>query len=305
MLRRRPIRVTANRDDFISAYVDAGRWYKAEIAIIMLGAIGGLYIFKDILFDDPAPLVNSWPSVVVGLLAANILRLLSCLPLCTPRASTALFIVSIYIDVAWLMIIRAVAVNGRHDVLPIIVPVAFLASILIVHIRYAVLVPAMIIGYAMIVAIELTAVPNSRAGIFDLLTSGAIIVVPLISARFHEQQTRLTWERERLLDRLSTTDSLTGLANRRSFDTRIAETIDEGSAVALAILDVDMFKVLNDTLGHAAGDEALRTIGEYLTAETANPPTFAARLSGEEFVVVWSGLDRPEAGQKPSGYALG
>ncbi|WP_157436169.1 GGDEF domain-containing protein [Gordonia malaquae] len=279
-------------DEFMSAYVDAGRWYKAEIAIIMFGAVGGLYVFERLLFEDPAPMVNSWPSVMIGFGLANALRLASCFRWAVPTWSTALFITSVYIDVVWLMVIRAVAVNDGHDVLPIIVPVAFLASLLIVHIRYVILVPAMLAGFAMIAGIELFAVPSSGPGLFDLMTSGAIIVVPLISARFHEQQTRLTWERERRLDELSMTDALTGLANRRAFDARIAAALAEDSPVALAVLDVDDFKVLNDALGHAAGDDTLRTIGRFLTGSITDERVFAARLSGEEFAVVWSGSGR-------------
>ena len=292
MLRRA---VNPRSDAFVSAFVDAGRWYKAEIAIIMFGAVGGLYMFERLLFDDPAPMVNSWPSVVIGFGLANVLRLASCLRWAVPTWSTALFITSVYIDVVWLMVIRAVAVNGGHDVLPIIVPVAFLASLLIVHIRYMILVPAMLTGFVMIAAVELTAVPSSGPGMFDLMTSGAIIVVPLISARFHERQTRLTWERERRLDELSTTDALTGLANRRAFDSRIADALAQDSPVALAVLDVDEFKVLNDTLGHAAGDDTLRAIGQFLTDSITDERVLAARLSGEEFAVVWSGSDRSAA----------
>ncbi len=289
MLRRA---VNPRSDEFMSAYVDAGRWYKAEIAIIMFGAVGGLYVFERLLFEDPAPMVNSWPSVMIGFGLANALRLASCFRWAVPTWSTALFITSVYIDVVWLMVIRAVAVNDGRDVLPIIVPVAFLASLLIVHIRYVILVPAMLAGFAMIAGIELIAVPSSGPGLFDLMTSGAIIVVPLISARFHEQQTRLTWERERRLDELSMTDALTGLANRRAFDARIAAALAEDSPVALAVLDVDDFKVLNDALGHAAGDDTLRTIGRFLTGSITDERVFAARLSGEEFAVVWSGSGR-------------
>lgn len=277
--------------DFERVFVDAGRWYKAEIAVIMFVAVGGLYLVEPFLFDDPVPFVNQWGSVAVGFGLANMLRLASCLRRAVPAWSTWLFIVSILIDVAWLMTIRALADRGGYDILPIIVPVAFLASLLIVNIPYSILVPSMVLGLAMIAGIELATIPVSGAGAFDLVTSGAIILVPLVSARFHEQQSRLSWAHEGALDRLSTTDPLTGLPNRRAFDEHAAAVLSDELPVALAIFDVDRFKDLNDTLGHLRGDDVLRIIGDRLRSAVDGTHCVIARLSGEEFVAVWSRID--------------
>jgi PAS domain S-box-containing protein len=88
------------------------------------------------------------------------------------------------------------------------------------------------------------------------------------------------------LELLATTDSLTGLPNRRVFETQAAIEFSIASRkkrpLSLLIMDVDNFKKRNDEFGHAAGDEALRLLGKVLL-ETCRAGDLAARLGGEEF----------------------
>jgi diguanylate cyclase (GGDEF)-like protein/PAS domain S-box-containing protein len=91
------------------------------------------------------------------------------------------------------------------------------------------------------------------------------------------------------LYRLSVTDPLTGLYNRRHFDTQLeailADQLSHGQSVCLLMVDVDGFKFINDTYGHPAGDEALRSIAGLLRAR-ARPHDYIARLAGDEFALV-------------------
>lgn len=98
---------------------------------------------------------------------------------------------------------------------------------------------------------------------------------------------------EQELHRLATTDVLTGLHNRRMLDDflpkALARATRAGQQVGLAILDIDHFKDINDTLGHAAGDQVLvefarRLVGAVRTTDTV------ARLAGDEFVIVFEQL---------------
>lgn len=93
-------------------------------------------------------------------------------------------------------------------------------------------------------------------------------------------------------------DSLTGLANRRSFEREIerlsAEAHETGGSVTVLHIDLDRFKEINDALGHAAGDYVLRHVGDVLR-DTAAGDDFVARIGGDEFVIVRSGQrDRRE-----------
>jgi diguanylate cyclase (GGDEF)-like protein len=88
--------------------------------------------------------------------------------------------------------------------------------------------------------------------------------------------------------RLSMTDDLTGLGNRRSFTEAIDASIADGHRFAVLMIDLDQFKELNDTLGHHVGDELLRGIGPRLTS-AMRPGDVIARLGGDEFGVLLEG----------------
>jgi diguanylate cyclase (GGDEF)-like protein len=94
---------------------------------------------------------------------------------------------------------------------------------------------------------------------------------------------------ERALERAATTDGLTGLLNRREFDRVLAEELRRGarygSALSIAIGDVDHFKKLNDTHGHQAGDEVLRIVSRTLRM-TVRDVDKVFRFGGEEFVLL-------------------
>lgn len=87
------------------------------------------------------------------------------------------------------------------------------------------------------------------------------------------------------LAHLAVTDSLTGLANRAAFLDAVSEALDEGDTIAVAFIDLDRFKAINDTLGHAAGDQVLRVVADRLR-EAADPDDTVARLAGDEFTMM-------------------
>jgi diguanylate cyclase len=93
---------------------------------------------------------------------------------------------------------------------------------------------------------------------------------------------------------LASTDPLTGVANRLVFEQHIAESClraaQSGTPSSLLVLDIDRFKQINDSFGHAAGDRALRIVAEQLRAGLRSDDLLA-RYGGEEFVVVLAGAD--------------
>jgi diguanylate cyclase (GGDEF)-like protein len=99
----------------------------------------------------------------------------------------------------------------------------------------------------------------------------------------------------------SLTDPLTGLPNTRSLFLHLTRELARaermGSAVALIVMDLDDFKVINDTHGHRAGDRALREVGRGLRA-AIRPYDTCVRYAGDEFIVVLSGCGREEADAK-------
>ena len=96
------------------------------------------------------------------------------------------------------------------------------------------------------------------------------------------------------LELLARVDGLTGLPNRRQFDERIAEAMTRSrrtkQAMAVVFLDIDHFKSINDSIGHAGGDAVLREFARRLRACVRATDT-VARLAGDEFVVLLDGID--------------
>lgn len=92
------------------------------------------------------------------------------------------------------------------------------------------------------------------------------------------------------LQRLATRDGLTGVANRRSFDTALntecRRVSREARALSLLMIDVDYFKRYNDTYGHLAGDECLRQVAETMAQVTQRASDTVARYGGEEFAIL-------------------
>lgn len=101
------------------------------------------------------------------------------------------------------------------------------------------------------------------------------------------------------LERLSVEDPLTGLANRRRFETILDEEwrrcLRQELPLAVMMVDVDSFKLYNDTYGHQAGDECLARIAQELQLFARRPGDCVARFGGEEFVIVWPGATGDEA----------
>jgi diguanylate cyclase (GGDEF)-like protein/PAS domain S-box-containing protein len=122
--------------------------------------------------------------------------------------------------------------------------------------------------------------------------SGALVGTASVGRDVTEQRAN-----ERRLAALSERDELTGLLNRRGFEAAVAAAHARPHAStrlsAVLAMDLDGFKPINDTFGHAAGDEALRVVGRLLET-VLRGSDHAGRLGGDEFAVYLADLQRPE-----------
>ncbi|WP_269930299.1 GGDEF domain-containing protein [Aminobacter sp. HY435] len=131
------------------------------------------------------------------------------------------------------------------------------------------------------------------------LVFGICFILPQIRTQVKEggklrEMTASLSARSRNLEQAALTDGLTGMQNRRYFDDALKEYLDEfrriDKPVGLMILDLDHFKLVNDTYGHDAGDEVLRSVGKCLKSMTRYHDV-VARLGGEEFAIVAPNMD--------------
>lgn len=111
-----------------------------------------------------------------------------------------------------------------------------------------------------------------------------------LEAQQHELETQMAEAR---------TDALTGLANRRAFDSEMIKLemnfADTGQTSSVMMIDVDHFKKFNDTYGHQAGDEVLRGVGRVLTDQLNGEEAIVCRYGGEEFVIIFPNADVDQA----------
>lgn len=127
----------------------------------------------------------------------------------------------------------------------------------------------------------------------------AVNAVGMLSANVTEQSVREAFWRYQTMTQLSEMDALTQLLNRRGFDRQYAALWErarrERKGVAVAFIDLDFFKNVNDRYGHEAGDEALKHVARVLAHQIEPKPTLSARLGGDEFIAVWYDMERGQA----------
>jgi diguanylate cyclase (GGDEF)-like protein/PAS domain S-box-containing protein len=138
------------------------------------------------------------------------------------------------------------------------------------------------------VAVEFTAAPIRSRESGDVV--GAVIVIHDVS-QTHRMAVELSWQ--------ATHDSLTGLYNRREFERRLEALVAGGAGGdghCMLYIDLDQFKIVNDTCGHIAGDELLRQVAITLQKQVREVDTLA-RLGGDEFGVLLEGCPVPQGVQ--------
>ena len=103
----------------------------------------------------------------------------------------------------------------------------------------------------------------------------------------------------KLIESIALLDSVTGIPNRRNYESRIdmewLRAVRERTAFSLLFLDIDYFKYFNDNYGHSKGDEALKAVANNIYRNIRRPADFAARTGGEEFAVLLPNTEKEGA----------
>lgn len=133
-------------------------------------------------------------------------------------------------------------------------------------------------------------VDSSAAGllVFAPLAVGAALIVSLVLVRRQQRKER------RHLVKMLLTDGLTGLSNRRRLDNDLDGCAEATVPVAVAMIDIDRFKQLNDRQGHVIGDLVLRRVAEGIASKVRSTDV-VYRYGGEEFCVLLPGASEENA----------
>lgn len=168
---------------------------------------------------------------------------------------------------------------------------AVAGTCLMARLRLAYLLPWAMSMMAIVSVMNLHSGAYSDGAFYDVISIWMLFLLAAIASYMLEYSARENWRQRRMLENQAAHDPLTGLPNRRYFDSTFVHLIRQAARerknVALMILDVDHFKNYNDRYGHPAGDDCLRRIGRALGESMRRPQDFCARIGGEEFAAVW------------------
>lgn len=138
-------------------------------------------------------------------------------------------------------------------------------------------------------------VPEAQRYLIGLGLLTLLFARQMISLRDNQRLIHHLKDANQKLHKEATTDHLTGLLNRSAFTTQLEQFVQDKIAGSLLFLDLNRFKAVNDTYGHAAGDALLKSVASRIVGQLRAEAWIASRAGGGEFMVALPGAD-PETG---------
>lgn len=142
------------------------------------------------------------------------------------------------------------------------------------------------------------------SAVFAVMAGGVLLLVWLLESELLRRASA-----ERAAEEMARTDGLTKLANRRWFDEMMsrnwARATRESRPLSLLMIDVDHFKIYNDTYGHQEGDRVLAAVASVIASAARRPDDIASRYGGEEFAVLLPNIDQSGAALMAATIAMG
>ncbi|MBB3048608.1 diguanylate cyclase (GGDEF)-like protein [Litorivivens lipolytica] len=215
------------------------------------------------------------------------------------RHSEMLVTVTVAASSLMLIIQRYIGASLGLDVPLALIALPIFIGLLLCRVRWNMMLPSLVGTYLLTVITEL-AIRQPTVEASAYLYSYTLLVITFAGGAWVvEVQNRLTWLRRDYLRRLSSIDPLTGLLNKRAFNREYQRLYSlaqrEQRPLCVVLLDLDHFKAYNDHYGHPEGDRCLKQITELLQTQTRRASDIVARVGGEEFAVVWFGLEKNSA----------
>ena len=286
-------------------------WRRTLLAFIPVGALA---FFVGWALEGPSGQATSFDMIVYPAMGFLLLALAVLLAF-VPRALAFVVLAIIggastffFAKLGWLLFLspNETGLHAQFTETLFWIPVIYLMSFILTEARLGQTI-VRVFTAGMIAMALVYALPGLLAGdvhwgvVYTLiqLNLANTVFLALTSAfiRYKERQT-LTRARMEEAEKPASRDALTGLGNRvhldNELDRLLAKANAQDSRVAVLYLDIDGFKVVNDTLGHEAGDELLRSVATRLRQEL-NQVDLMARISGDEFVIVLDDVESAQA----------
>lgn len=287
------------RDYLLSRFAEDRRRFQFLLVFIVLTS--SLNLAGDAYaMHSGADLAWGWIPQLV-LLAAAALSFPLILRVRSPRALECYAAAFAVVGIA-----ASLALLTLHSRLGAIWPVLMLGALVVIYlclpVRFTTMV-ALAFGYTLAVPLVWAIWVGPSPGAEDVYRVALRLVLANVLgfsvANTLQRSQRVQFAQNRLLQQLLSTDSLTGISNRRHFDYALADEwrrcARAGTPLSLLMIDVDHFKAYNDRLGHMQGDDCLRRVAALLTGASRRAGDLVARYGGEEFVCLLPNAGRQGA----------
>jgi len=215
------------------------------------------------------------------------------------RWSDAVGLVALFVVVAGWSYLRHLGAQHGHEVPTILIGVVLAGAFSLTGLFFWAVAPVATLGLCFFAALEIWTRGSTEQSWFNILALFMLALVTALAGYLQEYHARSAWLRRRQLKELSLRDSLTGLLNYRAFEHAFQALYNraarEGGSLLVGVVDVDHFKAYNDRYGHPRGDECLKEVAAVLKASARGEHDLVARTGGEEFAVVWHGVEAADA----------
>ncbi len=295
------------------AYVSISEWNKKVMRFIWIST--GLVIFIEVLlfvFFQPVPECSKREYWEIFVLRPSILMVLeaACMELtfrCLSKILGEQVITVVFLMMQFVLLGTVVAVHSSVPYMCMVLtyPVIFANVYREKYFRYVAFVMAILvyaaINYGIIPSTEFK--PDNSKEVYLVIFVGFIMVafsfskvLTSVVVNFEKENQKIHQEKEEILE-ISQRDSMTGLYNHKIFYDRLNDQLqkcDKDYPLSLIIIDIDNFKRINDTFGHATGDNVILKIVS-LIQNNIDETDIAARYGGEEFGLILVGKGEMEA----------
>lgn len=213
-----------------------------------------------------------------------------------PYSSEYAIAVAVTITACGMVYERHLAMQWGIHIPPSFALLPLFVGTLLCRLRWLLILPAQIMVFSGSVYMELEVTQSADSKLANIYAMTLLLMPAIFGSWMIEFFNRLTWLRRDWLSQVTAFDHLTGLLNKHAFHSELKQRMRYAARqqrpITLVVFDVDHFKAYNDNYGHPAGDRCLVKIADAMRSCARRGGDLVARIGGEEFALVWFGIDR-------------